>query len=117
MPGKWVGSGSEFVEVVEDNTELVSMEIKQAIRSALREIGERAVKYATEIVPVRTGNLKSSIAYDADDRQVIIGSDVPYASYVEEGTTRMRPRPYLRPAIVDHLDEYREIIRRAMGEQ
>ena len=115
MPGKWVSSGSNL-EVVQDNTEEVSLAIKQAIRSALREIGGRAVGYATAIVPVRTGNLRSSIAYDADDSQVIIGSDVPYASYVEEGTYRMRPRPYLRPAIVDHLDEYREIIRRAMGE-
>lgn len=115
MPGKWVSSGGAFVEVIEDNTGEVSLAIRQAIRSALRDIGERAVGYATDVVPVRTGNLKSSIAYDADDRQVIIGSDVHYASYVEEGTTRMRPRPYLRPAIVGHLDEYREIIRRAMG--
>lgn len=114
MSGKWVSTGRNL-EVVQDNTDLVSMEIKRAIRSTLREIGERAVRYATEIVPVRTGNLKSSIAYDADDRQVIIGSDVHYASYVEEGTVHMRPRPYLRPAIVNHLDEYREVIRRAMG--
>ena len=117
MPGKWAGSGGAFVEVIEDNTEEVSLATRQAIRSALREIGERAVGYATDIVPVRTGNLRSSIAYDADDSQVIIGSDVPYASYVEEGTYRMRPRPYLRPAMVNHLDEYREIIRRAMGGQ
>lgn len=115
MPGKWVGSGGAFVEVVEDNTEEVTLAIKQAIRSALREIGERAVSHATRIVPVRTGNLRSSIAYDADDRQVIIGSDVTYASYVEEGTVNMRPRPYLRPAIVNHLEEYRGVIRRAMG--
>lgn len=115
MPGKWVSSGNEFVEVIEDNTGEVSLAIRQAIRSALREIGERAVRYATEVVPVRTGNLKSSIAYDADDRQVIIGSDVPYASYVEEGTVNMRPRPYLRPAVMDHLEEYRKVIRDAMG--
>ncbi len=114
MPGKWVSSGSSL-EVVQDNTEEVTLAIKQAIRSALREIGKRAVKYATDIVPVRTGNLKSSIAYDADDRQVIIGSDVTYASYVEEGTVNMRARPYLRPAIVNHLEEYRGIIRGAMG--
>ena len=115
MPGKWVSSGNEFVEVIEDNTGEVSLAIRQAIRSALREIGERAVGYATDIVPVRTGNLKSSIAYDADDRMVIIGSDVTYASYVEEGTVNMRPRPYLRPAIMDHLEEYRRVIRDAMG--
>lgn len=113
MPGKWVGTGD--LTVVKDNTEEVTLAMRQAIRSALREIGERAVGYATDVVPVRTGNLKSSIAYDADDRQVIIGSDVHYASYVEEGTRSMRARPYLRPAMVNHLDEYREIIRRAMG--
>lgn len=113
MPGKWVSSGN--LTVVQDNTEEFTLAMRQAIRSALREVGERVVGYATDIVPVRTGNLRSSIAYDADDSQVIIGSDVPYASYVEEGTRNMRPRPYLRPAIVNHLDEYREIIRRAMG--
>lgn len=114
MPGKWISSGSNL-EVVQDNTEEVSLAMRQAVRSALRRIGERAVGHATDIVPVRTGNLRSSIAYDSDDRQVIIGSDVTYAMYVEEGTSRMRPRPYLRPAIVNHLDEYREIIREAMG--
>ena len=111
MPGKWVSSGSEYVMVAQDNTEEVTLAIRQAIRSALRDIGERAVRHATDIVPVRTGNLKSSIAYDADDRQVIIGSDVTYASYVEMGTSMMAARPYLRPAMTDHVDEYRRVMR------
>lgn len=98
------------VEIIEDNREVVSQGIKNAIRNALREIGKAAVGHATDRVPVRTGNLKSSIAYDSDDEQVIIGSDVYYASYVELGTSKMRAQPYLRPAIQDHGDEYRAII-------
>lgn len=34
--------------------------------------------------------------------EVIFGSDVEYAGFVEYGTSRMEPQPYFQPAI----DEY-----------
>ena len=102
------------VEIIEDNRKAVSQGIKEAIRSALREIGRVAVEHATDKVPVRTGNLKSSIAYDSDDERVIIGSDVYYASYVELGTSKMAAQPYLRPAVQDHAEEYRGILEKHM---
>lgn len=106
MPSMYVSG----VEIVEDNRQAISQAIKMAIREALRDIGKTAVGYATDKVPVRTGNLKSSIAYDSDDEKVIIGSDVHYASYVELGTSKMAAQPYLRPALQDHTDEYRGIL-------
>lgn len=41
---------------------------------------------------------------------VIVGTNVEYAPHVELGTVKMTARPYLHPAIEDHLDEYKEVI-------
>jgi Bacteriophage HK97-gp10, putative tail-component len=52
---------------------------------------------------VRTGRLRSSINWflGVDGRGVYaqVGSAVPYAPFVEEGTSRSRAYPYLRPAL------------------
>lgn len=52
---------------------------------------------------VRTGRLRSSISYalghDAQGLYADIGSNVEYAGFVELGTRRSRPYPYLRPAL------------------
>jgi hypothetical protein len=43
-------------------------------------------------------------------------SDVDYAIFVEEGTARMSPRPYLRPAFERHLPMAEALIADAMAE-
>lgn len=52
---------------------------------------------------VRTGRLRSSISWRVDTdgfgAYADIGSAVEYARYVELGTDRMAPRPFLRPAL------------------
>jgi len=54
-------------------------------------------------VPVRSGELQRSIEKKVEDKGVkVIGSvytDSPYANFVEFGTSRMRARPFMRPAI------------------
>lgn len=58
---------------------------------------------AVENCPVDTGRLRSSIrwAMIKDERGVvgIVGSDVEYAGYVEDGTKRMAGRHFLRDAL------------------
>ena len=93
---------------------------------------------STGIKGYRGGTLRNSITFevesDGDSGAVAIGSNVEYAPYVELGTgpyfdtppkwlqyttTKgsgvghgyVKPRPYLRPAIEDHLDEYKRIIK------
>lgn len=39
--------------------------------------------------------------------------DTPYAALLEQGTTRMLPRPYIAPAIKSIKEQYRGGIRRA----
>jgi phage gpG-like protein len=52
---------------------------------------------------VRTGRLRSSISWalgeDGLGLFVDVGSNVEYAAYVELGTSRAKPYPYLRPAL------------------
>ena len=85
----------------------------------------------------RGGTLRNSITHEVDGDAVQIGSNVEYAPYVELGTGPwfetppewehfestqgskggrgyVHPRPYLKPAIEDHLDEYCNIIRKEL---
>ena len=86
----------------------------------------------------RGGTLRNSITHQTEENSVTIGSNVEYAPFVELGTGPnfkpppewetfkpyekrggghgyVRPRPYLRPAIEDHLDEFKRIITDELG--
>lgn len=67
----------------------------QIVAATAREIASDAKQRA----PVRTGNLRRSIhAEQSGPFRWVVGTDVAYAEYVEFGTHRMAPRPYLIPA-------------------
>jgi HK97 gp10 family phage protein len=65
---------------------------------------------------VRTGRLRNSISYgvDTDEPAVYIGSNVEYAPYVELGTSKMRARPFLKPAVENYVGEYKDLLEQAM---
>ena len=46
---------------------------------------------------------------------VYIGTNVEYGKWVENGTSRQKPHPYLKPAVTQHMDEYRSIIKKHMN--
>jgi len=118
---------SHRVEVIEAKNE--------AVTKALEMIGLVAERYAKELCPVDTGNLRNSISHETDDDTVYVGTNVEYAPYIEFGTGKfaegggrptpwryqddkgnwhttngMKPQPFLRPAIDNHLDEYQNIV-------
>ena len=49
--------------------------------------------------PVKTGRLRRSIHIIKRKMSRLIGSNVPYAYWVEMGTRKMAPRSYLRRAL------------------
>ena len=64
---------------------------------------------ARELVPVRTGYLKSTIAAkigEASMGEVTAEASAEYAQYVEFGTYRQMPQPYFIPAIEAALEEW-----------
>lgn len=112
------------VEIV-SNADKVRSALPHQIELALTEMGIAAENNAVVEVDkkvydtpepksgyVRTGRLRNSLTHEVhkDEQAVYIGSAVSYAKFVEFGTRRMKPRPYLKPAIVEHKDEYKEIV-------
>lgn len=100
---------------VKDNTDEVMAVRDKAVRKALEMIGLQCEGYAKLICPVDTGRLRNSITHTQEDKDTeLVGSPVEYAPYVEYGTVKMSAQPYLRPAVEDHIDEYRRIAESAL---
>lgn len=90
----------------------------EAVRVALVKIGLLAERYAkealTEQKAVDTGRLRNSVSNQHDENTVYVGTNVEYAPYIEFGARSMPPRPYLKPAIADHVDEYEKILENSL---
>lgn len=123
--------------VFNDYSADVLNEFHDAVLRALERCGEQAEGYAKDLAPVDTGNLRNSISHtvDEDEPAVYIGSNVEYAAYVELGTGKYtdggRPtpwvyqddngkwhwtagnpaQPFLKPAVADHPQTYRNIMK------
>lgn len=99
---------------VVSNVAKVGQALDEAIENALNDMGMVCQRYAQDRAPVDTGRLRNSIDYEVDSSEdaVYVGTDVNYSGYVELGTSRQKPQPYLRPAVSDHIDEYRAIVKR-----
>ena len=121
---------------ITDNSGLVKEEFQAAVLRALEKCGLTAEGYAKKLCPVDMGNLRNSISHkvDTDEPAAYIGTNIEYAPYVELGTgiytsggrptpwvyqddkgkwhyTRGYPaKPFLKPAIADHKQTYRNII-------
>ena len=119
-----------------DNTNEFQRLFSSAVAKALERCGMQAEGYAKDLVPVDTGNLRNSISHkvDASAKEVYIGTNNEYAAYVELGTGKyykggrqdpwvyqddngkwhhtngQRAQPYLKPAVADHKQTYRNII-------
>lgn len=119
-----------------DNSDMVLDELISASHRALERCGLQGEGYAKDLVRVNTGNLKSSITHRVEGKSVIIGTNVSYGPYEELGTgiyaeggggrptpwvyqdangdwhwTRGNPaHPFLKPAVADHAQTYRNII-------
>lgn len=90
-------------------------EVDMVIEIAGRKTAEEAKEKAKSLVTVDTGSLRKSIRIDRRRKEgktsfIGIGAGgfirnprtgrlVDYASYVEFGTSRMRPQPFMRPAL------------------
>lgn len=122
--------------VFNDYSADVLNEFHDAVLRALERCGKQAEGYAKDLAPVDTGNLRNSISHtvDEDEAAAYIGSNVEYAAYVELGTGKYtdggRPtpwvyqddngnwhwtagnpaQPFLKPAVADHAQTYRNII-------
>lgn len=125
---------------ITDNSKEVSAAIKAALLRGLEKCGLVAEGYAKKLCPVDTGNLRNSITHVVDEQEpaAIIGTDNEYAAYVCLGTGKYadggRPtpwvykdakgqfhwtagnkaQPFLKPAVSDHAEQYRDILKKEL---
>ena len=121
-------------------------ELDLRVEIALEKVGLEAEKYAKMKCPVDTGLLHNSITHALDGqepaissyrdnpekqsgsysgatpkepegkRTVYIGTNVEYAQDVEFGTSKQKAQPYLKPAVTNHIDEYKKIVKSTLKE-
>lgn len=97
---------------LELHTDEILRALDSQVEAALTAVGMQAETYAKQLAPVDTGRLRNSITHELDtaNKAVIIGTAVEYAPYVELGTSRQKAQPYLKPAIINNLSEYKNIV-------
>lgn len=121
-------SGAE-VDFTSHRDEVMS-DLQRAKARALEMIGIKGERYAKALAPVGTpestgkpgyrgGTLRNSISHAYDEDTAYIGTNVEYAPYQELGFTSVagrhipatnHGRGYLRPAVTEHIDEYKRIV-------
>lgn len=84
---------------------VLEVDLSTAATSSPEKVARAIAKTAHDIeadakalAPVDTGNLKNSISTDVNGMSAEVGPTAEYGRYVEEGTSRNGPQPYLRPA-------------------
>lgn len=134
-------AGSQTIRIeLTDNSALARSEMQATVLRALEKCGLTAEGYAKMLCPVDTGNLRNSITHQVvtGENTVYIGSNSEYAAYVELGTGiyypggrqtpwtyqdakgnwhmthGQRAQPYLKPAVADHAQQYKDIIEKEL---
>jgi len=86
----------EMIGKLEDFENGVPKIINKGVERTAAKIKKLAIRFA----PVDTGRLRGSIGiWYISENSVFVGTILDYAGYVEYGTIKMRPQPYLRPAL------------------
>lgn len=98
---------NEFGRIADE----VRPKVTKAVRATALAVSDGAKRRA----PVLTGNLRRSIiTRHRDEFASKVGTNVEYARYVEYGTSKMSPRPYLTPALEAERHEFAERVARAL---
>ena len=119
------------------STVTIKVEGLNEVKGAIKKYGENLTHDIVDIVGMiqarvvneakqnhpyrdRTGNLTQSIQpgpVTADEKSVegVVEARMEYASYVEFGTSRARPYPYLVPALLQNLPTFRASVKAAIS--
>lgn len=105
---------------ITDNTDEVLEALKRAINIGLEEIGglvegDAALQLENEPRRVDTGNLRDSITHEVHGKSVDIGTNVSYAGYVHDGTSKMAPNRFLVNAAENDREDITAIMERALS--
>lgn len=89
---------SELRRLAVDLGKAASTDTIRKARLAVQKAAADIERIAKLKAPVDTGTLRNSIGSDIRGLTAEIGPTIRYAPFVEYGTARMKPRPFLGPA-------------------
>ena len=101
------GAGGPLVITIELSVQLEDLDevpddaidsLEGDMHDIMDDVGSNTVSEARSLAPVRTGRLRDSISYEADEDALTMTfrADTGYAIYQEDGTSKMTANPYLR---------------------
>ena len=101
-----------------DNSKQVLSDLEKGKRNDLTAIGSSAETHAKDNITaddlIDTGRLRNSISYAVDGESAYIGTNVEYAPYLELGTKKIAAHHYLKRAVTEHKDEYKNLTAQAI---
>lgn len=132
MDARFEDNSSEVLDSLTEAKERALEMVGMKIEEYAKKLCPVGTPESTGKPGYRGGTLRNSITHQVEDDSVITGSNVEYAPYVELGTGPhfvappeweqfesdkgsgvgggyVKPRPFLRPAIEDHKEEYKRI--------
>lgn len=92
--------------------ELIKKKVKDKLELIGAVVESEAKKNIRDMDAISTGRLLNSITHEVDGDTVRVGTNIEYAPFVELGTYKMQPRPFLRMAVVQAKDKIEEILNR-----
>lgn len=94
----------DLVNLAKD-LEMAGQQAPKAADFVLAKAASQILVQMKAMTPVDTGRLRGSETIQSSPGRYVVGPvGVPYAAYVEFGTSRMRAQPYVRPAVQQYLD-------------
>lgn len=98
-------------------------EIRTRVAQAVRLVGSKVERDAKIAAPVDTGFLRSSISTrvsgNANTSTAEVSASANYAIWVEHGTSRMSPQPFMTPAFQRNkqpfIDALQQLVDGALG--
>lgn len=108
MVSIWFEGIDDFARVAA-NLDASPIRVGASTAASVRRVAADIERTAKQLAPVNTGALRASIGveYVGDGRSSVMGAvirpTVDYGEFVEFGTSRMAPQPYLMPAFERHM--------------
>lgn len=88
-------------------------EMQSQVQARMAEWAETVRAEAAILAPVRTGYLRSTIYTRTQQWQAQVGAEAAYAAAVEFGTSHAQAKPFLQPALQQHLPELERVFSEA----
>lgn len=91
------------------NTDIFEKQLEGDINKMLHKMGSIGVANISNETPVDKGHLLAMNDYGIDDGVLYFINVADYAAYVEFGTYKMAPNPFMRRGIFNSLTDFQNV--------